>query len=391
MAEKQEAQKKLKLLIATDNFLPRWDGIARFLKEILPQLQKNYEITVIAPKFGKYEPENFRLVQIPLSKTKLGDYTTAKFKPSIIKKELKKADIVFTQTIGPIGMLTLIHAKKQRIPSAAFIHSIEWELVPMAAKSGILRKISYPLIKFITRVVYNKANLIIVPSESISEIITWERINTKKEVVHLGVDCEIFKPETERSDKEIEELEKLREALDLKNSFVIGNHGRIAHEKDLYTLMRAFIRFKKTYENSKLLVIGDGVEEIKNKLKQIPGIILTGPRDDVQKYLNLLNVYVTSSLTETTSLATLEAMATGLPVISTPVGFIKEYIHDNNNGLIFNQKNTYALYQKMDLVKKNPPLAKVLGTRARKTVLKEFTWENTAKGIENALKSIEQL
>src|SRR3989338_9882834 len=55
---------KKKLLIATDSFLPRWDGITRFLTEIIPRLKDNYEITVIAPEFpgeiyiAKIEVEN---------------------------------------------------------------------------------------------------------------------------------------------------------------------------------------------------------------------------------------------------------------------------------------------------------------------------------------------
>ena len=40
-----------RLLITTDSFLPRWDGIARMLSEIIPKLSQKYEITVVAPKF----------------------------------------------------------------------------------------------------------------------------------------------------------------------------------------------------------------------------------------------------------------------------------------------------------------------------------------------------
>jgi hypothetical protein len=56
---------KKKLLIATDNFLPRWDGIARFLSEIIPRLAAHYEITVIAPDCGTYEDPNIKLIKIP--------------------------------------------------------------------------------------------------------------------------------------------------------------------------------------------------------------------------------------------------------------------------------------------------------------------------------------
>ena len=56
-----------KLLIATDNFLPRWDGIARFLNEIIPRLSEDFDITVVSPNFGKIpEMEGVRFVSFPI-------------------------------------------------------------------------------------------------------------------------------------------------------------------------------------------------------------------------------------------------------------------------------------------------------------------------------------
>ncbi len=52
-----------KLLITTDCFLPRWDGVARFLSELLPSLKNHFDVTVIATKFqGKIQ--KFTLVKI---------------------------------------------------------------------------------------------------------------------------------------------------------------------------------------------------------------------------------------------------------------------------------------------------------------------------------------
>ena len=39
------------LLIATDSFLPRWDGISRFLIELIPRIKDDFEITLVAPDF----------------------------------------------------------------------------------------------------------------------------------------------------------------------------------------------------------------------------------------------------------------------------------------------------------------------------------------------------
>ena len=48
---------KKKLLIATDNFLPRWDGIARFLVELIPALTHKFDVTIVAPRFPGRIPD----------------------------------------------------------------------------------------------------------------------------------------------------------------------------------------------------------------------------------------------------------------------------------------------------------------------------------------------
>ena len=59
---------KRRLLITTDNFLPRWDGISRFLSEIIPRLKETYEITVIAPDYGHVSIDGIEIVKVPLKK-----------------------------------------------------------------------------------------------------------------------------------------------------------------------------------------------------------------------------------------------------------------------------------------------------------------------------------
>jgi 1,2-diacylglycerol 3-alpha-glucosyltransferase len=383
------SQQKKKLLIATDNFLPRWDGIARFLSVIIPFLKEEYDITVIAPKFGPYLPNGFKLIQIPLGKRTLGDYTGASFKLKTIKKAVRDADVVFSQTIGPIGFFSVYYSKRLHVPVASFIHSVEWELVPLATENTMLKRILYPLMKHYTRYIYRKSSLLLVPAENIAELITWKKINTKKIIIHLGVDSNLFRPLAEKSELEIDRIKNIKDALELKDEFVVGNHGRIANEKDLFTLLRAFNWLRRNHKEVRLLIVGDGLQSIKEKLKVVPGVILTGQKNNAQDYLSLMNVYVTSSLTETTSLTTLEAMATGLPVISTPVGYIKEYLHNSYNGLIFQRRDAYTLYKHLEFIKNNPQIAALYGSRARKMVLKDFHWDNTIEGIKEALKSIE--
>jgi 1,2-diacylglycerol 3-alpha-glucosyltransferase len=376
---------KKRLLIATDNFLPRWDGIARFLSEIIPRLSHHYDITVIAPDLGTYEDPNIRLIKIPLTKfLKVGDFNIPQFKFGKIRKIVKDSDLVFAQTLGPIGYFAIRAAKLHKVPVVSFIHSIEWELVPKALNNVLLKKYSQILAKKVAKRAYNSCNLLITPSNNVAEILLWNNIKTQTEVVNLGVDVEKFKP-AESSDIKNE----LRQKLELKpTDIVLGYHGRISREKDLITLLRAFSRLHLYHQNIKLLIIGEGIESIKKQLSSRRGVLLVGAKNNPIPYLQMMDIYCLTSLTETTCLSLLEAMSCGIACVSTEVGFIKHYIKNNVNGMFFEKQNPYHLARLIERLMNDEALRKKLGDNARKTVSERFSWDKTAEGIENALESL---
>jgi glycosyltransferase involved in cell wall biosynthesis len=370
---------KPRLVIATDNFLPRWDGIARFLAEIIPRLLDEYEITVISPDYGRSTLDaKVARVLIPLRKKKYGDYTPAQFKPAMVKAAIKDADIVFTQTIGPVGLLAHRYARKLHKPLVAYIHSIEWELAPRALEATMLKRISYPLAKALTKYLYNRCTLLIVPSENVADMFTWQRIETPKRIVHLGVDEKRFV----KGDKA---LAKQRFNIP-KDALVVGFHGRLGFEKNLLTLSRAYIRLHAP--EKRLLIVGDGVESLRKRLARVKGSLLPGAQNDVVSYLQAMDIYVMPSFTETTSLAVLEAMSCELPVISSPVGFIQQYIKENENGYFYETKNPFELARKLQALADSKDARLRIGTNARRTVVEQFNWDKTADGIAETLRGL---
>jgi 1,2-diacylglycerol 3-alpha-glucosyltransferase len=376
--------RKKKLVIATDNFLPRWDGIARFLSEMIPRLHTHYDITVIAPDFGTYEDPHIKLVKIPLMKfLKVGDFPIPAFKRKLIASVVRDADIVFSQTIGPVGITAIKMAKHYKKPLAAYTHTIEWELVPRAMAANLLKKYGQIFAKSTAKKLYNRCDMLIMPSQSISELFLWNNIRTKSAIVNLGVDVNKFVPVEE------EQKKNLREQLELSpTDILIGYHGRIGREKDLMTLLRAFTRLQQSNNNIKLLIVGDGIESIKKQLSSRQGVILTGAKNNPVPYLQVMDIYCMPSLTETTCLSVLEAMSCQLAVVSTEVGFIKSYIRNGYNGLFFEKQNQYHLAKHIQRLINDEQLRKTLGVNARKTVVEQFSWDKTAKGIEEALNTL---
>ena len=376
--------KQMKLLIATDNFLPRWDGISRFLSEIIPRLAKKYEITVIAPDFGEIMIEGIRIIKIPLHDFQIGDFTPAKVKTDIIRQYVNEADVVWVQSIGSIGGTAIKEAKKLKKPIAAYVHSIEWDLVSESVRSWTAFKYLIKIIvKNIAKRLYSKCNILMVPSIDAAKTFNGANIRTIKTIVHLGVNSDKFCPAENRDEA------KKKLGINPEHK-VIGFCGRLGREKDLITLYRAFVQAQKKYKNTFLLIVGGGLESLKNLFDK-DNMRVTGAVNNTEAYLQAMDIYVLPSLTETTSLSTMEAMSCGIAVISTKVGYVQHYIEDRHNGLFFPVRNSYVLKLKIEQLLAEDDTRKRLGDNARKTIIKSFSWNKTVEDIDKVLNELKSL
>ncbi|MGT2957809.1 hypothetical protein A9Q68_02010 [Streptococcus bovimastitidis] len=113
---------------------------------------------------------------------------------------------------------------------------------------------------------------------------------------------------------------QLRKDWNIQNQFVIGNVGRLAHQKNQSFLLDVFSEIKKLKDNSKLILIGRGEleEELKSKAKRLglsDSVVFTGVRTDVDQLLNMLDVFVLPSLFEGLPITLIEVQMNGLPTV----------------------------------------------------------------------------
>jgi len=290
---------------------------------------------------------------------------------------MEEHDLLFSQTIGPIGMCAISAAKKLKKPAIAFIHSIEWEL---ATRS--LDKFKFFINSFMKTVIkhfYKKTTLLLVPSVEVGELYQKSGVSTQYKVVHLGTDVNKFKPTPDKKEA--------KKAIGINPEFtVIGFSGRIGREKNLITLYRAFRKLEKKFPKLKLLVVGKGIKQLEEVFSSDRNIITPGSVNNVIPYLQAMDIFVLPSLTETSSLATMEAMACGVPVVTTPVGYVKDYIVEKENGMFFPFKNSLVLSLKVEMLLNDAVLRKELGQKARQTIVDKFNWDKTINNIKEYLR-----
>lgn len=190
------------------------------------------------------------------------------------------------------------------------------------------------------------------------------------ECVYNGVDTDLFHPlETKRDD----------------SNTVFVSTGTLYHIKNHKLLIDAFSIVHRNNPNTTLRIIGDG--ELRSDLvAQVKSLNLEnvvkfeGNQSDVTRYLNMSDVYCCSSKVEGLPIAVLEAMACGLPVITTPAGGVVDIVKEGVNGFVI-KANKELLAEKMSLIANDSQLLRKMGKKSRELAL-EHDIKECVKGYE---------
>ena len=136
--------------------------------------------------------------------------------------------------------------------------------------------------------------------------------------------------------------------------------GRITGEKQLDKLTRAFARLDKSLD-AKLILVGHGEEEgrlrtLANSLGVGDRVTITGYVSDTElrRILTSATVFAMPSIAELQSIATMEAMASGLPIVAANAMALPHLVHDGENGFLFEPGNVDDLAEKLTRVLSMP-------------------------------------
>ena len=175
--------------------------------------------------------------------------------------------------------------------------------------------------------------------------------------------------------------ERLRNELGFdEDDFIMINVNRLSPDKHVDTIIRAYSRIKWKVPDSKLVIVGSGIEEGNlKKLSKSLGLdtvfLKNLKEEQLYKYLKAADVFINAAETRYLLLTVIEAMACGLPVITTAP--IEDVIVNGKNGYVLGKREP-ALMAKKVIEIKNRKNSALLSREAVRTASK-FDWEKVAK------------
>ena len=187
------------------------------------------------------------------------------------------------------------------------------------------------------------------------------KINKKISVIYNFVDTETYK-RTNESKKKIEFIKK--------GDKVVTHISNFRHVKNVDSVIKVFYKISMEVK-SKLLLIGDGPEmcacrNLVDELGLENKVIFMGRQENVIPLLNVSDLFLLPSTSESFGLSALEALSCEVPVIGTKVGGLKEVVIHGKSGFIFDPYDTGAMSEAAIKLLSDESMRERMGIEARK-------------------------
>lgn len=379
----------MKILIASDLHYPTINGVATFSRNLARGLAaRGHEVLVIAPsqtgKRCKEVDDNHVIVRTVSVPFPFYQNFRISLNPS---REVKKViedfdpDVIHIQMLMWIGQAAMKYGNKYGIPIVTTNHAMPENLMDnLRLLAPVSRPINYILKAYGARF-HSKADYITMPTQSAIDMFNVEKIDTPMEAVSNGIDLSRFT--TGQAPDELYERFNLP-----KDQPIISYVGRLDAEKHLPVLMRAFVRVQSVMPHVHLLIVGDGTERpllqsLAHELGVERSVTLTGrvSDEDLVALHKVGTVFCMPSPAELQSIATLEAMASGQPIVAVDAGALSELCQTERNGYLVEQDNDEMIADALLTIVQDEALREEMSQESR-AIAKTHDLQSTLKRFE---------
>lgn len=368
----------LRIAVVTETWPPEVNGVAMTLAKLVQGLShRNHDVQLIRPRQTKTDSpmSDASLEEVLMRGMPIPRYPELKLglpsKKTLVKTwTLRRPDVVHIATEGPLGWSALQAAKVLKLPVTSDFRT-NFQSYSKHYGVGWLRK---PIVAYL-RKFHNATACTMVPTRELMRTLSQNGFANLK-VVSRGVDTKLF-----NIAKRDTSLRSSWGATD--DTKVLISVGRMAPEKNLDQVLKTYDALKSTGQAFKLVMVGDG--PLKEQFqKRYPEIIFPGmlSQTNLAAYYASSDLFIFPSQTETFGNVTLEALASGIPVLAFDCAAARDWVQTGVNGWLIAENNPEGFAAQAVTVFKSKDLLDQITQSTRQQVV-HLDWDQIAEQVES--------
>ena len=368
----------LRIAVVTETWPPEVNGVAMTLAKLVQGLShRNHDVQLIRPRQTKTDSpmSDSSLEEVLMRGMPIPRYPELKLglpsKKTLVKTwTLRRPDVVHIATEGPLGWSALQAAKVLKLPVTSDFRT-NFQSYSKHYGVGWLRK---PIVAYL-RKFHNATACTMVPTRELMRTLSQNGFANLK-VVSRGVDTKLF-----NISKRDTSLRSSWGATD--DTKVLISVGRMAPEKNLDQVLKAYEALQVTGQAFKLVMVGDG--PLKEQFqKRYPEIIFPGmlSQSNLATYYASSDLFIFPSQTETFGNVTLEALASGIPVLAFDCAAARDWVQTGVNGWLVAENNPDGFAAQAVTIFNSKDLLDQITQSTRQQVV-HLDWDQIAEQVES--------
>ena len=368
----------LRIAVVTETWPPEVNGVAMTLAKLVQGLShRNHDVQLIRPRQTKTDSpmSDASLEEVLMRGMPIPRYPELKLglpsKKTLVKTwTLRRPDVVHIATEGPLGWSALQAAKVLKLPVTSDFRT-NFQSYSKHYGVGWLRK---PIVAYL-RKFHNATACTMVPTRELMRTLSQNGFANLK-VVSRGVDTKLF-----NIAKRDTRLRSSWGATD--ETKVLISVGRMAPEKNLDQVLKTYDALKSTGQAFKLVMVGDG--PLKEQFqKRYPEIIFPGmlSQSNLAAYYASSDLFIFPSQTETFGNVTLEALASGIPVLAFDCAAARDWVQTGVNGWLIAENNPEGFAAQAVAIFNSKDLLDQITQSTRQQVV-HLDWDQIAEQVES--------
>ena len=380
----------MKVLITTDLYTTKTNGVVTSVQNLMEELEKkghDVRILTVSEKLKSHRDDNIYYIRsVPLGVVYPDVRMPVSYRHHYLQELIEwKPDVIHSQCEYFSYQFAGYIAHKTGAPIVHTYHTLYEQYVTYIFPS---QRIGAYFVGILSKLRLRKAQAIVAPTQKVEHVLKKYGIRNSIHVVPSGIALEQHLARITEAERK-----QQRAALGIPDDHtVLLNLGRLGTEKNLSELVELFSIALAQNTKLTLLIVGDGParNELENQATELgisDHVVFTGmvAPEDVHKYYQLGDVFVSASTSETQGLTYIEAAANGLPLLCRRDPCLDGVLVEGRNGYEYEAQEDFC--EILDTILQEPQWCRAAGDQSAQ-IAANFDKSHFAEQIEDIYEAV---